>query len=256
MAKEGGHPAGHKNPCRRIAYSESQDLKNWTESQIILTPDELDTDDFYGMLPFRYADYYLGQLMIHDDVEAETLDIELAFSRDGVAWSRLPDRPKFIPTGEPGDPDGYMVIPAQEPVVVGDDIYLYWAGYGLPHDIGNGTGAAYRGRLRMDGFVSLSADRRLGALITRPFVLQSDRILINAATHGGEIVAELVEPDDHEIRGRPIEGFTAEDFDVFRGDSVAHKLSWRGKSDLSALRGRRLMLRMSLYHADIYSFTL
>ena len=42
----------------------------------------------------------------------------------------------------------------------------------------------------------------------------------------------------------------------WEGDSIAHKLSWRGKSDLGALRGRRLMLRMSLYHADIYSFTL
>jgi len=43
---------------------------------------------------------------------------------------------------------------------------------------------------------------------------------------------------------------------VFRGDSLAHRLSWNGRSDLSALKGRRLMLRMSLYHADMYSFTL
>ena len=108
----------------------------------------------------------------------------------------------------------------------------------------------------MDGFISLSADRRLGALITRPFTLQSDRILINAATHGGEVVAELVEPDPLEPRGKAIEGLQANDFDTFRGDSTTHALSWRGSSDLSALKGRRLMLRMSLYHTDIYSFVL
>jgi len=256
MAREAGRTPGGKNTRRRVAYAESADLKHWTESQIILTPDELDTDDFYGMLPFRYADYYLGQLWVHDDVECETLDVELAFSRDGVHWSRLPERPKFIPTGERGGPEGYMISPAQEPVVVGDNVYLYWTGTNRPHDIGGGTGVMYRGRLRMDGFISLSADRRLGALITRPFVLESDRILMNAATHGGEIVAELVEPDSHEIRGRAVEGFSADEFDVFRGDSLAHRLSWNGRSDLSALKGRRLMLRMSLYHADMYSFTL
>jgi hypothetical protein len=256
IAKEAGLHPQHKNTRRRVAYAESADLKKWTESQIILTPDELDTDDFYAMQPFRYADYYLGQLWVYDDVEAGTIHTELTFSRDAFNWSRLPDRQKFIPTGEPGDPDGFMVFPAQQPVVVGDDVYVYWCGEDCPHDVDDAHGVTYRGRLRMDGFISLQADRRLGALITRPFVLQGERILINAATHGGEIVAELAEPYYHEVRGKPVEGFTADEFDVFRGDSIAHTLSWRGRSDLSALRGRRLMLRMSLYHADIYSITL
>jgi len=256
MQREAGLPVGGKNPRRRVAYSESADLRHWSESQIILTPDELDTDDFYGMCPFRYADYYLGQLWVHDDVERESIDVELAFSRDGVNWSRLPERPKFIPTGEPGEPDGYMVLPAQQPVVTDEAIYVYWGAEGRPHDVGGGRRVAFRGRLRPDGFISLSADRRLGALVTRPFVLQSDHIEMNAATYGGEIVAELTEPDGRDVRGRPIEGFTADDFDVFTGDSVNHRLSWRGSSDLSALKGRRLMLRMSLFHADLYSFTL
>lgn len=257
-----------KNQRRRVACSQSPDLVNWTEPKIIITPDELDTNDLYGLAVFPYADYFLGQLWIHDDDEAETSDVELAFSRDALNWSRLPDRPKFIPRGRSGDPDGFMVRTAQSPVVVGDDIYVYWTGHERPHDddswidetpddyIEGRPPAVFRGRLRMDGFISLNADRRLGALITQPFTCQSDQVLINAATYGGEITAELVEPDPREVRGKPIEGFEAKDFDVFRSDSIAHPLSWGGNSDLSALRGRRLMLRMSMYHADLYSITL
>jgi hypothetical protein len=41
---------------------------------------------------------------------------------------------------------------------------------------------------------------------------------------------------------------------VFRGDSITHNLSWRGRDDLSALKGRRLLLRMLLQRAEFFSF--
>jgi hypothetical protein len=249
---------GKGNPRRRVNYSESKDLKTWTEPQQILTPDELDTNDYYGFQVFRHADYWLGQLWIYDDDIEETIEIELAWSRDGIHWSRLPERPKFLQRGRPGEQDGYMIIPAQQPVVVGDDMFVYATGHPNPHGAADAhaSSAAYRSRLRLDGFVSLDAGLPHGALITRPFVLESDAVTINAATYCGEVIAELVEPFYHEPEGKPIEGFAAKDFDVFRGNSIAHKLSWRGKSDLSSLRGRRLMLRMLLQRAELYSFTI
>jgi hypothetical protein len=257
----GGSKSSHsKNTRRRIAYAESSDLKTWSEPQIILTPDELDTNDFYSLQVFRYEDIFLGQLWIYDDDERETIDIELAWSRDGIHWQRHPQRPKYIPTGAPGEADGYMIIPTQQPVEVKNELWHYYSGGDGPHDTPGCSYTTVRGRLRQDGFCSLQADRRLGALITRPFVLQSDSITLNAVTHSGEIVAELVEPyqlaQEGDPAGKPIAGFAAKNFDAFRGDSTNHKLSWNGSSDLSTLRGRRVMLRLSLYHADIYSFTL
>jgi hypothetical protein len=256
-----GVPTGPhgKNSRRRVTYAESPDLKTWSEPQVIATPDELDTNDFYGICAFRYANAYLGMLWIYDDDEMGTIDIELAWSRDGIRWDRHPQRPKFIGTGEKGEIGGYMVIPAQEPVAVGDALYFYVNEHGwYPHDaqIGPYRNAAYRARLRMDGFVSLDADRRLGCLVTRPFTLQSDRIAINAATQGGRITAELAEPWWYDPAGKPVPGFAAGDCDIFEGDSTAHVLSWRGQSDLRALKGRRLMLRLSMYHSQLYSFTL
>jgi hypothetical protein len=249
---------GKGNPRRRVNYSESTDLQHWTEPRQILTPDELDTNDFYGLQVFRYEDYYLGYLWIYDDDVEETIEIDLAWSHDGIRWERVPDRQRFLRRGKPGELDGYMVIPAQAPVVVGNDIFVYYTGHPHPHNAAdtNVNSVGYRGRLRLDGFLSLDAGLPHGALITRPFTLQGSHIAINAATHSGEIVAELTEPYYHEPEGKPIEGFAAKDFDVFRGDDLAHKLSWRGKSDLGSLKGRRVMLRMLLNRAEIYSFTL
>jgi hypothetical protein len=183
--------------------------------------------------------------------------VDLAWSDDGIRWQRHPERPRFMTRGPRGDLDASMVIPCQEPTIAGDQMYVYYAGYPNPHDCPSaGTGAGFRTRMRLDGFCSLVADRLPGALVTRPFTLQSNAITINAATYTGEILAELVEPWWYDPSGKPIEGFAAKDCDVFREDRVAHTLSWRGKSGLSSLIGRRLMLRMSMCHAELYSITL
>lgn len=251
-------PALNKpHPRRRVAYAESSDLKNWSESHIILTPDELDPNDFYALQVFRYADYYLGQLWIHNEEGDDTIEIELVWSRDGFTWSRLPERPRFIPHGETGRPDSHMILPCHEPVAVGDDLWVYYTGVNCPHsDTSYGTYSPVRGKLRMDGFLSLDAGPQSGALITRPFTLQNDTISINAMTTGGEIIVEITEPWFRETHGKPVEGFAAKDFDVFKGDRLVHQLSWNGSSNLRSLKGKRLMLRIWMRHAQFYSFTI
>ena len=105
------------NPRRRVSYSESSDLLSWSEPQIIYSPDELDTNDFYGMQVFRYEDYFLGMLWLYDDDQWETIDVELAWSHDGIRWQRHPQRPKFLPCRKASERPEYMVIPAQQPGV-------------------------------------------------------------------------------------------------------------------------------------------
>jgi hypothetical protein len=248
-------PNGKGNCRRRVSYAESPDLIRWSEPQTVYAPDELDTNDFYGMPTFRYGDWFFGQLLVYDEDIAGTIGVQLAFSRDGIRWQRLPQRPWFIPHGVPGGPGGGMVFPAQAPVIDGDSIFVYWNEYANHHFAHPNRTQTFRGRLRLDGFVSLAAGRDMGNLITRPFTLRADRLLVNAQCQGGRIVAELTEPNPREPRGALVPGFSQDDCDGFTGDSTAHALSWRGRSDLSALRGKRLMLRLALTHADLYSFT-
>ena len=256
----GWEPIDKGNTRRRVSYSESKDLKTWSEPQIILAPDELDTNDFYGLQVFRHADYWLGYLWIYDDDDRDTIEIELIYSQDGVQWSRLPEREKFLQIGTPASPQSHMIVPAQAPLPVGDELWIYYVEHIAPHHVGSAQGETFRAILRADGFLSLKANLQWGAMITRPFVVESDEIIINARAPYGEIRFELVEPFLEATQGDPegktIPGFTQNDCDAFRGDDIHHKLSWRGNSDLNTLLGKRVMLRVALQHAEIFSFTI
>ena len=50
-----------------------------------------------------------------------------------------------------------------------------------------------------------------------------------------------------------IEGFGVEDCDVLEGDHIAATVTWRGRSDLSALEGRNLSLRFQVARAQLFS---
>lgn len=245
-----------RNTRRRVGCAVSSDLIHWSEPQIVFYPDENQTNDFYGMDVFRAGGYFLGQVKVFDDDAWETMHVELVHSRDGIRWRRFPTPSTFIPVTEPGQPDGYLTYTIQTPVNHGDQTIHYWSGLDYPHDLARARSTIYRGTLRRDGYVSLDASRQMGALILRPFTLQSDRILINADTRGGKIAFALTEPWCYEPEGKPIEGCGFDDCDPFEGDSTRHALSWKGRSDLSHLKGKRLMLRMRWYHGRVFSATI
>ena len=115
-----------------------------------------------------------------------------------------------------------------------------------------GTGGDSRLRrytLRIDGFGSLHAKSETGLAQTKPLVFSGGKLFLNAATSGaGSILAEICGID-----GQPLEGYTLDDCDTVFGDSIEKKVSWNGKSDLSALAGRPVILRFKMKEADIYS---
>ena len=59
---------------------------------------------------------YLFVHFIGEERNPTDEQLYFALSRDGVHWTRLPQRPVFLAPGERGQPDGYMVFPAQAPV--------------------------------------------------------------------------------------------------------------------------------------------
>jgi hypothetical protein len=188
------------------------------------------------------------------------MDVELIWSRDGFDWSRHPQRPAFLPLGPLGRGDSHMILPSPINVTRGDNSYVYYMGGDLPHDVPAPCRYMMRGTLRRDGYYSLRADSRLGTMITRPFTLRNEPIILNAVANGGSVRATLVEPFHEackgEPEGKPVAGYSLEESDAFTGDDLSYRLSWRGSSDLSALRGRRLMLKLACTYADLFSITL
>ena len=104
---------------RRIAYSESANLIDWTQPRVIVSPDELDAHSLYGMTVSRYQGVYIGflqQFYLADPLgggmkpgKHMMVDVQLAWSRDGLNWSRHPGRPIFLETGPVGSYDWGMV---------------------------------------------------------------------------------------------------------------------------------------------------
>ncbi len=156
---------------RRVARMSSKEL--WTlwksEPQTILIPDEVDAKNrfnfFYGM-PVRYdAGIYWGILWPFK--MSTDIHTELAWSRDGVQFHRLPSRPKLIERGKDGSWDDGMVFGGYQWIEVGDEWWMYYAGWDGPHGTKERKPGIGLIRMRKEGFISMRGPQGGGALCTR-----------------------------------------------------------------------------------------
>ena len=248
---------------RRIAYSESEDFIHWTRPALCLEPDRNDTAQvqFYALQPTLYGQYVIGMLNVFRTVESDmrwnkssgTMDIELAYSRDGRLWHRAAPNEPILPMGGKKEWDGVMTIPSSTLVCLEKEIRLYYSGCPYGHD-GNFESAAHcigMASWRVDGFVSLDAGARKCSLLTRPFALKEPEIMINANARGGEIRVEL--QVGHTNKPEVIRGFELSRCVPIRGDSFAHRVRWKGNPDLSAIRQKPIRMRVEARNASLYS---
>lgn len=249
----------YDKPCnRRIARAESDDFINWSEPAGIIMPDELDPPKLYGISVFRYHGLYLGFLQVYHSwgnrgrpgcpLEPETMDTQLAFSRDGWRWERLASRPVFIRRGLIGSFDAGMISSVRM-VEHGEDLFFYYAGSSHSHNIPGGCRGLGLARLPKERLVARRAGDEPGMLITRPFRLEGARLAINAKARRGVIRAELTDET-----GRPLEGFALEDCRNISGDRLRLPVTWAGGPDAARHRGRLVRLRFVLWNAGLYSF--
>ena len=74
--------------------------------------------------------------------------------------------------------------------------------------------------------------------------------MINFATSAaGSLRLELQDEE-----GQVIPGFSLEECPAIYGDEIERKVVWQEESDLGALAGRPVRLRIHLKDADLYSF--
>ena len=221
-----------------------------TPWHLVMLPDERDLSvdpwmQYYHMPAFAYEGVYVGLLGIYySGPESGASETELTFSRDGLNWHRVNQGTPFIAKGRPGSWDaGFGVVPGTGPVEVGDELWFYYAHYDGGHHGGYTKGGIGLARLRRDGFVSLSAGGKGGAVMTKRFTLAGDTVEINAAAEGGLTVQVLDRSGKMMAQGRS-----------FTGDDCHHRVTWEKGADLSALRGEEVALRFLLRDAEIYAF--
>jgi len=275
---------------RLISRIESEDFVHWSPKVTVIRPrGNLDwrfRTVMYGMRIMPYERVYIGLLSAYQGEtikpipkEKETwtdkVETQLAFSRNGLTWLRVgkhgaiphqelskghywktsDKRPVFIPYGEHKKAwDWGQIYAFQTALVVGDEIRIYYTGFGSRHWASyhgdptpppSGVGLA---TLRLDGFVSINAKDE-GTMTTKPFVFIGDTIEVNANAAGGSIQVEALDPED-----KVIEGFAKKDCTAITSDSVRHVLKWKGKADCQLIQARPIKLRFYLKKAKLYSF--
>lgn len=277
------HPkihAGWGRVNRLVARIESDDLLHWdwNSARCVLDTDDRDAPalrmagetksrskkrgrkkQFYSMTVTPYQDFYLGFAQLLDESRKVPgwMDVRLLHSFDGVDWRREQlDTPLIDSNPEFGHWDSGLIssIPVGTPVPMGDNLYFYYGAFNMSHSyqmmtddktikMRLGLGIVKRGRL-----VGYHAGADEGELLTRPFVLDKPRLLLNANAAKGQVVAALSLAD-----GTPVPGCTKDNCLPIRADGLDMPLRWKGKTDLGDLVGKPIRVRLAARNAALYS---
>ena len=233
---------------RLVARTESQDFLHWTKAQVVLRalPGERNRQT-YAMPSFPYANVYLGLvMMINKNGRMDTVDCELAWSPDTVHWERICPGTPLIPRGPEGAYDSKCLYAAFQPIVLENEIRLYYGGNNGEHtDFRDGFFCL--ARLRPDGFAAMApqAGGAPGEVLTRPLTMTGRQIRISADAAGGLVTASIVDPS----------GRVLAETEPLRADVTSGLLRWKKLRNLARFAGLSIQLRFHLEAARLYAFS-
>ncbi len=276
---------------RTSAWVASEDFINWGPPVLAVSPEETDgvEIEYYRMPVAKYEGIYVGFIWVyHNDAEFadQSRDTVLAVSRNGITWSKPFGNETFLKTGEPGDWDSRFAA-ACKLIQVGDEIWLYYPGANIPHNVPGedgrrGSTREWSGReidgerrayavgiakLRRDGFVALEPESHEGAMTTTMLTFVGTTLHLNVDSSGGRAEVEVLDRE-----GRPVEGYSRADCVPISTDSTDFTVKWSvgkdlvhaidtpadiGSSDYTLFKSRlRKPVRLKFYlnDAKLYSF--
>jgi len=259
-------PEGLRHTGRRSSVSMSTNLVDWSMPRTVFYPDELGEPDYDGVFVFRRYGMFLAfySQMFQEHGNSET-QIYLATSRDGIRWQRTWDRQPLIPRGPEQSYDSGQVGPGTSaPIDMGSDMLIYYAASVSAQNEWAGESGVAVCRLRRDRFVGQVAGTETGYLLTRQFLLEGNTLKLNCSSPprsyhrdtDGIQVAILEAPDFQTPQTtfeKAVPGFSLDDCDMIVTDDTSHVVTWRGKSDLSGLRGKAVFLRFRMKNGALYS---
>jgi hypothetical protein len=205
----------------------------------------------------------------------------LAYSRDGIHWSFASNGKVWLENGPPGSLDyGYADL-FSPPVRHNGKLYFYYLAARhkqavipdtfervVPKELRRAENfremafaqaltpegrrdlrAVALATLRQDGYVRVRPVHNTGALLTRQFVFEGDRLYVNVNADFGWMQVEVL--DD---TMSPVNGFGRDDCDLIRGNSVSHEVRWKGNPDVRSLWNRPIRLKIHVTDCWLYSF--
>ncbi len=180
------------------------------------------------------------------------INFYISTSRDGASWDLswvYADKPLIL-SGPDGSFDKAGVSPFAQPITWQDCHWLYYGGMDKGHKNKDDQMAIGLATLRLDGFVSLSADNKPGVVTTRPFKLEGSKLEVNVNAAQGQVCVEVLD-----AVGQPIPGFTRKDCRNIEGvDELRFEPKWKSYVALGILKDKEVQLRFHLQNAHLYAF--
>jgi len=231
--------------------------------------------DAYFMFPAEYFHYgtFVKDFRKGQPVNAGTLDVRFAASRDGIEWKRY-NRQAFVDLGMKGEWDSHSIYMAYGLVPARNerDMYMYYYGSNTLHgwDREDQHGERNRrllkrtvgapepemhgiGRLviRRDGFISAAAGYAGGEFSTPSLIFDGDELVLNVDTSAVGILSVEIRG----ANGKPIPGYSLEDCDqIHTTNEINRAVKWNGKSSVSGLAGTPVRLCFVMRDTDLYAF--
>ncbi|MBN2308343.1 MAG: hypothetical protein JXR94_05195 [Candidatus Hydrogenedentes bacterium] len=261
----------HRGYPRRLVFlATSRDMQEWSEPKLVMAPDAVDDAQvdreggrfaqFYNMSAFPYGGQFLG-FVTHFRYSGPPpqkgplqsghdgpIDVQLVHSRDGRSWERCEDRSPVIPNGPYAYDAGCILGVANAPVVVGDELWLYYTAITTTHGgfVPEKRITVALAKWRLDGFVSLDAAEEPGTVRTIPLQNEGGHLVVNADIAGTLTVAVL------DAAGTPLPGYRHEDCQPVTGDSVRHAIRWKERDTLP--EDRPFCIEFRMQNAQLFSF--
>jgi len=256
---------------RTIGFARTKDFRRWPAPKLILAPDPQDDLDvsFYGANYFPYP----GRTDVHAMViplyhqATDVIDHQIAFSRDGIFWTR-PERRVLHTVGPRGSGEEGMVHTWRNGMLVLPDgrWAVPYSGIGNPHNIGKKDWKRLlpeKGPLQIrymlwepHRFCGIEAATEGHFTIPTIYRRANELRLNYRCKAGGWIRIELlkkrlgVSPDPSAIKG-----FAFDDCDLLIGDEADRVVTWNGSSDISGI-GETIAVRVDMYRAKLFAYKL
>ncbi len=118
--------------------------------------------------------------------------------------------------------------------------------------------------MRRGRWIGLKSDTNGGYVLTREVIVSGDRIEVNfqgiiapymKPIEGkplGFVRTQLLRRSDATGKLQPIPGFTMKECDPLIGDNLSGVVTWKGKTDLTGLRGTPVYVRFHIVNSELW----
>jgi len=237
---------GKEMGIRIVGRSESMDYKTWTLTEPIFEGNEIHLQ-IYSMPIFEYYGIYLGLPAIFN-IKTDTVQTELAWSPDTIKWYRICPGTALIPNSETkGDIDWGCIYAAKSPIILNNEIRLYYSGSDGPHTDWR-KGYFCLAKLRPDGFAGYKPvdDTLESSIITVPIPWNGDDLGLSADIDDGGYLRVTVLNENNSILGNG----------VIEKTCVDEKLKITMKDPNSMSLNTEVKFKFYLRNAILYSFSI